>query len=124
MYAPVGLLQIRHDSGSDSDLVDVAASRSPSLQQIFGPIASSIARLSPIGDEFSWYLERIAFVQTNLLAAKRATLTFVGRFAAATAAAATASARRAVIVRVVDGVLYAARATLHDGLPGQRHASS
>lgn len=122
MHAPVGLLQIRHDSGSDSDLVDVAAGRSPSLQQVFGPVAGPIARLSPVGDEFSRYLERIAVVQTDLLATERATLTLVGRFAAT--AAASASARRAVVLRVVDGFFYAARATLHDGLPGQRHASS
>lgn len=44
-------------------------------------------------------------------------LTLVGGFAAA------AGARRSVVLRVVDRILYAARAALHDGLPGQRHSS-
>lgn len=87
VYAPAGLFQIGDSGGRDSELVDVAAGSSPSLQQVLGPVAGSIARLSPVGDEFSWYLERIAIIQTYVLAAERATLTLIGRFAATSSTA-------------------------------------
>lgn len=118
MHAPAGLLQLGGDDGRDGDLVDVAAGRSPSFQKVLGPVFRTIARLPPIGDEFARHFERVGVVQADplLLAAEGAALTLVLLLAAA------AAARRAVIVRVIHRILYAARATLHDGLLSRRHA--
>lgn len=118
VHAPTGLLQFRGGGGRDGDLVDVAAGRSPSLQEVLGPVPRAIARLPPVGDEFARHLERVAVVQADLLAAEGAALTLVLVLAAA------AAARRAVVLRVIHRVLYAARAALHDGLLNRRRAYS
>lgn len=62
VHTPTGLFQFGSDGGRDGDFVDVAAGRSPSLQEILSPVARTIARLPPVGDEFPRYLERVIVV--------------------------------------------------------------
>lgn len=116
MHAPAGLFQFGGDDGRDGDLVDVAAGRSPSLQEVLGPVSRTIARLPPIGDEFARYFERVAVVQVDFLAVEGASLTLVLLLAAA------AAARRTIVLRIIHRILNAARAALHDGLLSRRHA--
>lgn len=110
VHAPTGLLQFRGGDGRDGDLVDVAASRSPSLQKILRPVSRTIARLPPVSDKFARYFKGVAVIQTDFLAAEGAPLTLILLLASA------AAARRAVVLRIIHRVLYATRAAFHDGL--------
>lgn len=118
VHAPAGLLEFRGGGGHHGDFVDVAAGRSPSLQEVLGPVPRAVARLPPVGDELARHLERVVVLQADLLAAEGAALALVLVLAAA------AAARRAIVLRIIHRVLYAARAALHDGLLNRRRAYS
>lgn len=119
VHAPAGLLEPLGHGGDgrrrDGELVDVARGGAPSLQEIFGAVAGTVARLPPIGDEFPRHLERVPVLLLQadlLLAAERAALALVGL--------AGAGAGRRLVLRIVHRILYTTRTALHDGLPKGR----
>lgn len=110
MHAPTWLLEFWRGSGWYGELVYVARGRSPSFKKILGAVTRPVARLSPIGDEFAWHLERIAIVQTDLLlATERTALALVSL-------ARTCRRRSGIVLRIIDRILYTTRAAVHDGL--------
>ena len=114
VYAPARIIQLLVNDRRTDNLVNVGCNRSPSFQQILGPVARTIASLSPVGDKFPRYFERVAFLQAEFLTSRGTSVSFGGlglrlhRFGG--------SFRHILHRRIINRILYAVGATLHSGL--------